>query len=223
MYKACIFDLDGTLADSVESIAYSANRAIMKYGFSPNPVENYKDYAGDGAPEMLKRSLIDAGDTKLQYFEQVQEEYRRLFETDCMYRVVPYDGIVEALKKLKENGVLLAVLSNKPHNRTVDVVEALFGKGYFHEILGMTDEATRKPNPIGAFTIAKRLGVEPRACMYVGDTNTDMQTGVAAGMLTVGVTWGFRKKTELEESGAHRMIAHPLELVRIAREENSQS
>ncbi len=217
MYKACIFDLDGTLADSVESIAYSANRAIGKYGFPPNPVENYKMYAGDGAPEMLKRSLLDAGDKELKYFALVQAEYKRLFETDCMYHVVPYDGIVEALKQLKEAGVYIAVLSNKPHSRTVDVVESLFGKGYFDEILGMTDEATRKPNPVGAFAIAEKFGVKSSECMYVGDTNTDMQTGVAAGMLTIGVTWGFRQREELEENGAHVIINSPLELPKIAK------
>lgn len=218
MYKACIFDLDGTLADSVESIAYSANRAIVKYGFIPNPVENYKMYAGDGAPEMLKRSLLAAGDTDLEYFPLVQEEYKRLFEKDCMYRVKPYNGIVDALEALKKAGIAIAVLSNKPHDRTVDVVESLFGEGYFDHVLGMKDESTRKPNPAGALAIAEAFGLEPAQCMYVGDTNTDMQTGVAAGMLTIGVTWGFRSREELETNGAQRIIDHPMELPAIAQE-----
>ncbi len=217
MYKVCIFDLDGTLADSVESIAYSANRAIGKFGFSPNPVENYKGYAGDGAPEMLRRSLRDAGDAGLTYFPQVYEEYKKLFEKDCMYHVRPYEGIVEALAGLKALGVSIAVLSNKPHRRTIQVVEGLFGKGYFDELQGMIDESTRKPNPQGALMIADRAGVLPAECMYVGDTNTDMQTGNRAGMYTIGVTWGFRSRKELEENHAHVIIDHPLELIGLAK------
>ncbi len=218
MYKVCIFDLDGTLADSVESIAYSANRAIGKFGFSPNPVENYKRYAGDGAPEMLRRSLRDAGDEKLEYFDRVHEEYRILFEKDCMYRVVPYDGIRECLRALKAAGISITVLSNKPHQRAVDVVEALFGKGYFDMIQGMRDESTRKPSPKGALQIAEALGARPEECVYLGDTDTDMKTGKAAGMYTVGVTWGFRSRKELEENHADQIIDRPQELLKLIEE-----
>jgi len=154
MFKACIFDLDGTLTDSVESIAYSANRALEMCGLKPNPVESYKQFAGDGVDEMLSRSLIAAGDTKLEYLEQVQEYYRDLFAKDCMYHVKPYDGIVELLKELKDKNIKIAVLTNKPHARAVDVIETIFGRDYFDIIVGQSRHINRKPSPDGALIIA---------------------------------------------------------------------
>lgn len=214
MIKAYIFDLDGTLADSVESIAYSANRAIAECGFLPHPVENYKQYAGDGAAEMLKRSLLAAGDVKLDYFEQVKMRYKELFAQDCMYRLKAYPGIDEMLDELKRQGMKIAVLSNKPHDRAVDVVETLFGEHYFDYILGQTDRIKRKPSPEGALYIAKCFHVLPKECVYVGDTNTDMITGNEAGMHTIGVTWGFRDREELKNNHANLIIDSPLELLK---------
>lgn len=215
MFKACIFDLDGTLTDSVESIAYSANRALEAYGFKPNPVEEYKLYAGDGADKMLERSLIAAGDTDLVYIEQVKEKYKELFEKDCTYKVTPYEGIVELLQILKDKNIKLAVLSNKPHNRAVDVVETVFGKDYFDIIMGQSKHIKRKPSPDGALIIADELGLLTSECIYIGDTNTDMITGKAANMFTVGVTWGFRDRQELEDNNADYIIDNPLQLLEI--------
>lgn len=215
MYKACIFDLDGTLADSVESIANSANNAIMEFGFEPNTVERYKEFAGDGADEMLKRSLIAAGDNELEYFERVKARYKELFAKDCMYKVKPYEGITELLGNLKDKNIKIAVLSNKPHLRAVDVVEQLFGKDYFDIILGQTEHINRKPSPDGALIIADELELLTSECIYIGDTNTDMITGKAANMYTVGVTWGFRDMQELLDNGADLIIDSPLELLDI--------
>lgn len=215
MFKACIFDLDGTLADSVESIAFSANRALQEYGFKPNPVESYKQFAGDGADEMLRRSLLAAGDNKLEYFEQVKLKYRELFAKDCMYQVKPYDGILELLKELKDKNIKIAVLSNKPHDRAVDVVEAVFGRDYFDIIIGQSKHINIKPSPDGALIIADELGLLTNECIYIGDTNTDMITGKSANMFTVGVTWGFREREELEENNADYIIDTPLQLLEI--------
>lgn len=215
MYKACIFDLDGTLTDSVESIAYSANRALQECGLAPNSVEAYKQFAGDGVDEMLKRSLIAAGDTKLEYFDQVQLKYREFFAKDCMYQVRPYDGIIELLKELKNKNIKIAVLSNKPHARAVDVVETIFGRDYFDIILGQTKHINRKPSPDGALIIADELGLLTSECIYIGDTNTDMITGNSANMFTVGATWGFRNREELEENDADYIIDNPLQLLEI--------
>lgn len=215
MYKACIFDLDGTLTDSVESIAYSANRAMEEYGVKPNPVESYKHFAGDGADKMLERSLIAAGDKNLEVLEKVKQRYKELFEKDCMYKVEPFDGIEELLKELKNKNIKIAVLSNKPHNRAVDVVEAVFGKDYFDIIMGQSEHIERKPSPDGALIIADELGLLTNECIYIGDTNTDMITGKSANMFTVGVTWGFRNRQELEEYNADYIIDTPLQLLEI--------
>lgn len=213
--KAAVFDLDGTLSDSLASIWKSANLAIGAFGFAPFEKERYKYFVGDGADELLRRCLKNAGDGDLKYFDRVKQEYRRIFEQYCMYQVQPYDGITELLKELKQRGLRLAVLSNKPHARTLDVIHALFGEDCFDWIQGQTPELERKPSPDGVFYIAKRLDISPSEMLYVGDTNTDMQTGKAAGALTIGVLWGFRERAELEDNHADAVIAHPAELIQV--------
>lgn len=213
MYKLFIFDLDGTLADTVESIAYSANRSIEEAGFVPHEVCRYREFAGDGVKELIRRTLAAAGDAELNNYNQVFSRYNEIFVDNCLYKVSAYDGIREFLDKLKEKGVKIAVLSNKPHDRTVDVVEALFGRGYFDIIQGQTDSIERKPSPEGALMIAGKLQAAPEECVYVGDTNTDMITGKSSNMLTVGVTWGFRDREELEKHNADRIIDSPSELM----------
>ena len=128
MIKAAIFDLDGTIGDTVESIAYSGNRALRDIGYQAFPVENYKYYAGDGVDELVRRTLRDSGDTNCSQFEQMKSIYKAYFAKDCMYHVKPFPGICEMLSELKKRGIRIAVLSNKPHAQAIDVVESLFGK-----------------------------------------------------------------------------------------------
>lgn len=215
--KACIFDLDGTTLDTVESIATTANQALQKFGFVPHPQEQYKIFAGDGQIELIKRALKAAGDEKLASFDAVMQEYIQLFKTGCMYHVKPYDGIRELLKALKKQGILIAILSNKAHQNTCAAVEELFGKGYFDYILGQKPEYERKPSAEGVQIILEELGVEADDCLYIGDTSTDMQTGKNASMYTVGVTWGFRDETELITHGADAIIHTPMELLDILK------
>lgn len=213
MIKACIFDLDGTLADTIESIAWSCNEALAVCGLGPLPVKDYQYYAGDGAKVLVERALKAAGDSQLKHFEKVYDVYSEFFRKDCTYKVSVFDGMFEALEAMKQKGIRLAVLSNKPHDRAVDVVNKLFGENYFDMVQGQTDSIPRKPSPAGALKIAEKFGVRPDQCMYVGDTNTDMQTGNAAGMYTIGVLWGFRTREELEENHAHDIAEHPAQLV----------
>lgn len=214
-YKAVIFDLDGTLADSIESIAYSANRAIEAFGFKAIEVEKFKKFAGDGADILLKRCLIEAGDSELKNYDNVMEKYKELFKKDYLYNVKPYDGIVKLLNDLKERGIKIAVLSNKPQDRAIDVVNDLFGEGFFDIVLGHCDGREKKPAPDGAIIIAEKLGIKAEECIYVGDTDTDMKTGKNAGMLTVGVIWGFRDRLELFDNGADKIIDEPDEILNI--------
>ena len=215
MMKAVIFDLDGTLSNSLESIAYSANLSLKALGMNTYETERYKRFVGDGADELIKRMLIHNGDTACQRYDELRAKYREYFSEYCMYQVRPYEGLPEVLLELKKRGVMLAVLSNKPHRQAVEVVEALFGKDLFAMIQGQSRELQRKPSPEGAFYIARKLGVEPSECVYVGDTDTDMKTGTAAGMYTVGVLWGFREKQELIDNHADKIIAEPKELLDI--------
>lgn len=213
MYKAAIFDLDGTIADTIESIAIAANKTLTASGLKPLDTERYKYFAGDGADTLIRRTLAAAGDTEGVHFEQAYAIYKEFFEKDCTYKVKVFEGMKEVLDRLKTEKVSLAVLSNKPHDRTVTVVETLFGKEYFDFILGQQASYKRKPDPEGAYLVAKQLQVSPSECIYVGDTNVDMQTGTSAGMYTVGVLWGFREREELEANHADAIIAEPKELL----------
>lgn len=211
--KLAIFDLDGTLSDSIASIKYCADRAFEPFGIGPFSVEDYKYFVGDGAANLIKRGLKAGGDTQLTHFEEAFSLYKKYFAVDCMYQVKPYDGIVELLGALKEKGVKLAVLSNKPHAETVNVIESLFGKNCFDVIFGQREGIPIKPDPAGVIEILKMLDLKPEDTIYLGDTATDMKTGKSAGAFTVGALWGFRKREELEENHGDAFIAHPLELL----------
>ena len=213
MKKAVIFDLDGTLSDSIQSIKYSGDKAMEAFGYGPFSVEQYKYFVGDGAANLVRRALEAGGDTKLSHFEEAYGLYREIFKENCMFRVRPYEGIRELLAALKAQEVKIAVLSNKPHAETVNVIESLFGKGCFDVIQGQKENVAIKPNPEGAFRILALLGLDTSEVVYLGDTATDMKTG-KNGFFTVGALWGFRDRQELEENGADAIISHPLELLR---------
>lgn len=221
MYKVCIFDLDGTIADTVESIAYVGNKTLRHFHLEEIPVKDYNFYAGDGADELVRRMLAAVpGGEKVDY-EQVRVLYRTWFEENPFYHVKPFEGILELLEHLKQEGLKIAVFSNKPHAAAIDVVNKIFGSDMFHKVQGQTEMIPRKPSPIGALAIAKEFGAEPCECLYCGDTNTDMDTGKAAGMFTIGVTWGFRPRTELEEHEADLIVDAPGEILEFAKENNA--
>lgn len=211
--KAVIFDLDGTLSDSILSIAYCANRALEKFGLMPFETKRYQYFVGDGAAELIRRALQNQPFDRMDLFDEVMEEYKKLFAVDCMYEVKPYDGILELLTELKKRGLKIAVLSNKPHPNTCKVIHDLFGDGVFDIVQGQISEIRKKPSPDGVFRISEKLGVPIEEILYVGDTNTDMQTGKGAGAFTAGVLWGFRDRAELEENHADVIVEHPLELL----------
>ena len=213
MKNAVIFDLDGTLTDSLESIKVSADKAIGEFGFGPYTKEQYKYFVGDGADTLIERCLEAGGDKGLAYFDRAFVEYQKIFQEYCMYRVVPYDGIRELLAELKERGIKIAVLSNKPHERTKDVIYTLFGEGYFDVVQGQIAGVEKKPSPAGVFCILEQLKLTADEILYLGDTGTDMQTGKSAGAVTIGALWGFREREELLENHADYVIEKPLELL----------
>ena len=213
MKKAVIFDFDGTLADSLESIQYCADYAIGTCGFPPIPLEKYNYFVGDGADTLIKRCLAYSGDVEGEYFEKAYLQYQLHLKEHYMYHVEPYEGMKETLEALKQAGIKIAVFSNKPHDRTINVVEELFGKDYFDEILGQTDSRPKKPNPSGLFFLAEKMGVEVQDIAYVGDTSTDMMTGKNAGVWTIGALWGFRDRAELEKYKADVIIEKPLDIL----------
>ena len=161
MIRACIFDLDGTIADTVESIGVVGNRLLRHYGLPEQPIQEYNYYAGDGADELVKRILKASKGTDKVDYEEARVLYRKWFEEDPFYHVKPFEGILELLRGLKEEGIRIAVFSNKPHHAAVDVVKKIFGEGLFDEVQGQTAQGPRKPSPGGALAIAAMLGVPP--------------------------------------------------------------
>lgn len=214
-YEMCIFDLDGTTTDSVGAIAHTANMVLELHGFAAHPVEAYKKFAGDGQFELIKRALTAAGDKNLEEYDAVMADYIKYFKTGCTYNVVPYDGIAELLNSLKSMGIKLATLSNKRHENVISVVETVFGGRIFDEVMGHTDLCPKKPAPDGVIKIIKKYDISPDKCLYIGDTGTDMLTGKNAGVDTVGVTWGFRDRQELVETGAVYIVDSPKEILEI--------
>ncbi len=213
MIKAAIFDLDGTLSFTLESIALSGNSALEAAGMKPFDQDCYKYFCGDGPNELVRRMLRASGDTECSRYDELRPLYGEFFAKYADYNVVPYKGMPKALKALKERGIKLAVLSNKPHPQTIQVVEKLYGEGLFDAMQGQTDTIARKPAPDGALLIAKKLGVKPDECLYVGDTGTDMQTGNSAGMHTVGALWGYRTREELTENHAQMFAENPIDIL----------
>lgn len=211
--KACIFDLDGTTLDTVESIAVTANMVLSELGLEVHPNEAYKEFAGDGQVELVKRALIASGDTELQYFEKAMSRYIELFASKCTYNVVPYNGIRELFEELKKRDIKICIFSNKQHDNVVSILNELFGENYFDYVLGQKDSHKKKPSGEGIDIILENINVDKKNCIYIGDTNTDMMTGKNYGLYTVGVTWGFRKLEELIESNADYIIDNPLELI----------
>ena len=213
MKKAVIFDLDGTLADTIASITYCGNLALSRFGLPSFGEEDYKYFVGDGAAMLIRRALLAAGDERLEHFDEVYETYLEIFAKDCMYQVKPYEGICALLEELKRLSVRIAVLSNKPDRDSLRVVEALFGKGYFDFVQGQREDIPRKPDPAGVYRIMEAFVLPAGDFLYVGDSGVDMKTGRAAGIFTVGVLWGFRDRKELVENGADAVISKPLELL----------
>ena len=218
MIKACIFDLDGTLAYTLDSMAVVGNEVVRKYGLKPMPIENYRYYCGNGADMLVKRLLVDAGDPELLHYEEARALYRKEFDKDPFYKIQHYPGMPETLKELKKRGVKLGVCSNKPHEAAVKVVERMFGSQIFDAVMGQSDSVRKKQAPDGPLKIAEQFGIKPEECMYLGDSGTDMQTGKAAGMYTVGVLWGYREKEELLKNGADYLVDSPEDILDLYEE-----
>lgn len=220
MVKACIFDMDGTVSNTINSIAYFANNALKKAGLPEIETEVYKKIVGNGAKVLVKRMLKTVGADE-SFYNEVAHEYNTKYDADFLYLTEPYDGIIDMLKNLKASGIKIAILSNKPHGTAVKVSDALFSKELVDICYGGREGIALKPDPAGVYEIIDELGLKKEECLYIGDTATDMKTGKGAGLYTIGVLWGFRDREELENGGADRIISHPSQLVEIVSEFNN--
>lgn len=212
--QAILFDLDGTLLDTLIDIADSMNIALERFGFPVHPLDAYRYFVGDSVRSMVERSL-PAVNRDEQTIEKcrvaLSEEYNRRWANNTK----PYPGIPELLGELEKQKIPKAILSNKPDEFTKPMVKRLLPDFSFDMVLGVSQTVRRKPDPTAALQIAKQLGIPPAKFLYLGDTNTDMQTAVAAGMYPVGALWGFRDAKELIENGAKILVERPLDCLKI--------
>ena len=205
MKKAVIFDLDGTLVNSIYDLADGVNFALEKNGYPTHPEESYLMFVGNGIKKLIERALGDKATE--QTVAKVRADFETYYRDHCCDRTRAYEGITELLDTFKKNGVKLAVCSNKAQKFTEYIVNTIFGENTFDFVYGQRPELLMKPAPDCIFFVAENLGVTIEECIYIGDSNVDIMAGNNAGVDTLGVTWGFRTEQELRETGA-KHIAH---------------
>lgn len=210
--RGVIFDLDGTLLDTLEDLADAANATLAHFGFPGHSPAAYRYFVGEGLTTLITR-IIPEENRSPQEIAACMEIFMQLYSRSWDLKSRPYAGIIEMLQQLRQAGLQLGVLSNKPHAFTQLCVQRFFDADVFDFVFGQREGVPRKPDPAGAMEIAGLMQLQPQQVLYVGDTATDMQTGNGAGMLTLGVLWGFRERQELEKNKAGKIIGHPLEIV----------
>jgi len=211
-YKAVLFDLDGTLLNTLEDISDSMNAALATLNCPPHAYAAYKIHVGDGMETLARRALPEGlrdEATVARCVLTMRKEYGLRWQKSR-----PYDGIRDMLDALKERGILLTVLSNKPDDFTKTIMSMMFSEFKWAHVAGARDDIPKKPDPAGALAIAKLVFVAPADFLYLGDTNTDMWTANAAGMFALGALWGFRPADELLASGAKALLNEPAELLK---------
>jgi len=211
-FKAVCFDLDGTLLDSLADLADCTNKILLKRGFPEHPVDAFRYFVGDGAKMLMTRVLPEEARN-----ESLIEDCRQDFETsyrECWNeQTIPYKDIPELLDALIGRQLKLTVLSNKPNEFTLLMVENLLAQWNFEVVLGQREGIPRKPDPAGMLEICQQLEIPAEAFLYLGDTATDMKTAVSAGCFPVGVLWGFRTEEELRDNGARAIVKEPLDVL----------
>lgn len=213
-FHAVIFDLDGTLLDTLEDLGDSMNRMLQRHGWPVHPVSSYRYFVGNGARKLVERAIPD-GERSEEAVEQCLREFVEHYRHNWDVHTRPYTGIPALLDALYTRGIRMAVLSNKIHAFTMKCVERFLPAEKFEVVAGEKPGIPRKPDPAGAMRIVENMGLSPARILYVGDTAIDMKTGTRAGMVTAGVLWGFRDRKELEDNGADHIIERPEQLAAI--------
>ncbi|HPT20377.1 MAG TPA: HAD family hydrolase [Bacteroidales bacterium] len=213
-FKGAIFDLDGTLVNSLEDLADSMNAVLKSNNFPVHDLSSYKYFVGNGLRNLVYKTLPEDSRTEETVnicYDSMVSGYRE----NCINKTQPYDGITDLLDELASRGIKLAVFSNKADELTKKIVQTLLPNCNFEVVSGLLNEEYKKPNPAGALKICETFGLQPADVVYIGDTGTDMKTSVNAGTYPAGALWGFRTKEELIANGAKQLLNHPLDLLQI--------
>ena len=211
MIKACIFDLDGTIGDTRMSMIYSVNEALKELKLPTLPDEEIVSYVGNGAKYLVER--VAEAVANPSRFEEIFSAYMKYFSVHCSFGATAYEGIREMLADLKKEGILLAVLSNKPHEQTKKVIYDMFGDEIFDVVMGQREGIKRKPAPDGVYAVLEKLHLSKEEVLYIGDSDVDIDTAEAAKVSGVYVSWGFKGREFLEQKGAKDIIDNPKEVL----------
>lgn len=212
MIKLIIFDLDGTLLDTIEDLANATNHALKQFNFPLHDAGTYRFFVGNGIEKLIERALPEEH-RNADAISMVKHEFLKYYMFHADDCTKPYPGISELLNKLQREGFQLGVASNKMHDATVDLVKRFFPEINFTSVLGQRDGIPVKPSPEILDEIVSRAGVLKSETLYVGDSGVDAMTASNAGIAFIGVLWGFRPRQELEEAGAERFVEHPEEIL----------
>jgi len=210
--KAVLFDLDGTLLDTLKDIGNAVNRVMAGKGFPTHELDIYRYFVGDGSAMLINRALPEEkrnDDVIRTCLKGFLEDYGRNWNVNTK----PYEGIPEMLDALSDRGLKMAILSNKPHEFTKQCATELLSNWKFDEVIGQRNGIPPKPDPAGALEVAKRLHIPPVDFLYMGDSGVDMKTAVASGMFPVGALWGFRSMGELKDNGSLALVESPSEIL----------
>lgn len=207
--KAVVFDLDGTVMNTLDSLAYCSNEVLKLFGKPPIETEKYKYFVGNGAGKLVERFLEHSNLSVSEYYEKAKHSYMDIFSKHKDYKVMVYEGLYPVLLELKRQGIKMGVYTNKPDKEAKAILNTIFGEDLFDEIRGDRDGKQLKPDPYAVIEWSKKWEINTEEILYLGDTDTDMQTGRAANAYTVGVSWGFRDRMELLKNGAYDVIDEP--------------
>jgi len=218
MFKAVLFDLDGTLLYTLKDVADAMNKALEHFGFPPHPIDAYKYLIGESVVTEARRALPPESASDPEFVRKVAAYSEEIYDKCWGDNTHPYPGIPELLTELPRHGLSLVILSNKNDRFTKVMVEKILSQWRFKIVQGALPNVPLKPDPTMALQIAKKLRIPAEQFLYLGDTSTDMKTAVAAGMFPVGCLWGYRTADELLESGAKILIDNPLDVLKLLDE-----
>lgn len=210
--KAIIFDLDGTLLDSIADIAMATNKVLRQNDLPGHPVAKFVEFIGNGARRIVQRALPEHLKRDEAFVDEILEAYKVAYKENIVVESKLFDGIAELLKFLNKSGLPIAIFTNKPHDQTMLIADKLLRGFKFEVVLGQKDENPKKPDPFGALWIAEQLGVKPADVLFVGDSAVDVNTAKNAQMQMVGVSWGYSKENELEDAECETIVDTPSEL-----------
>ncbi len=221
MIKVCLFDLDGTLLNTITTIAYYGNCALSDFGIEPIEEENYKYLVGNGAKILVERMLRLRDAYSDENFQKVYDCYMKSYDANPTHLTEPYEDIEKMLLTLRDMGIKAGVISNKPDYAAKSVCKSKLTEGMVDFVQGQKEGVPIKPDPAGPLEVLGVLGFSPEETLYVGDSGVDMQTGKNMGSYTVGVSWGFRTVKELLENGADEIVYSPMDIIKIVKKINN--